>query len=92
MKTGTVLLGNCSTYGRNLRVKSSSAAGRGLAKKCRWGNIDGINGPTKTKIFVTNKKTGSKTEVLSGKGAGDVAIALKALKAAAPDYLEYSIK
>jgi len=37
MKTGTVLLGNCSTYGRNLRVKSSSAAGRGLAKKCRWG-------------------------------------------------------
>lgn len=37
MKTGTVLLGNCSTYGRNLRVKSSSAAGRGLAKNCRWG-------------------------------------------------------
>lgn len=37
MKTGTVLLGNCSTYGRNLRVKSSSAAGRALAKNCRWG-------------------------------------------------------
>lgn len=37
MKTGTVLLGNCSTYGRRLKIKHSSAAGKGLAKYCRWG-------------------------------------------------------
>lgn len=37
MKTGTVLLGNCSIYGRRLKTKQSSSAGRLLAKRCRWG-------------------------------------------------------
>ncbi len=44
------------------------------------------------KVFVHNEKTGEKHEVLSGKGKGDLMIAMKALQNAAPSHMKYSIK
>lgn len=44
------------------------------------------------KVFVHNEKTGEKYEVLSGKGKGDLIIAMKALEKAAPSHMKYSIK
>ena len=44
------------------------------------------------KVFVHNEKTGEKHEVLSGKGKGDLIIAMKALEKAAPSHMKYSIK
>ena len=53
MKTGTVLIGNCSTYGRRLKTKQSSSAGRLLAKRCRWGNLRDITGVKTLKQYQT---------------------------------------
>jgi predicted transcriptional regulator of viral defense system len=47
---------------------------------------------TEAKVFVHNEKTGEKHEVLSGKGKGDLIIAMKALEKAAPSHMKYSIK
>ena len=44
------------------------------------------------KVIVHNEKTGEKHEVLSGKGKGDLLIAMKALQSAAPSHMKYSIK
>ena len=44
------------------------------------------------KVIVHNEKTGEKYEVLSGKGKGDLLIAMKALQSAAPSHMKYSIK
>lgn len=44
------------------------------------------------KVFVHNEKTGEKYEVLSGKGKGDLLIAMKALEKSAPSHMKYSIK
>ena len=44
------------------------------------------------KVIVHNEKTGEKHEVLSGKGKGDLLIAMKALQRAAPSHMKYSIK
>lgn len=35
MKTGKVLIGSCSSAGRNLKIKKSSAAGKTLATTCK---------------------------------------------------------
>jgi hypothetical protein len=44
------------------------------------------------KVFVHNEKTGETYEVLSGKGKGDLIIAMKALEKSAPSHMKYSIK
>ena len=44
------------------------------------------------KVIVYNEKTGERYEVLSGKGKGDLIIAMKALQSAAPSHMKYSIK
>jgi hypothetical protein len=44
------------------------------------------------KVIVYNEKTGERYEVLSGKGKGDLLIAMKALQSAAPSHMKYSIK
>ena len=44
------------------------------------------------KVFVHNEKTGEKYEVLSGKGKGDLLIAMKALEKSAPSHMKYSMK
>jgi hypothetical protein len=44
------------------------------------------------KVFVKNEKTGATFEVLSGKGKGDLLIAMKALQAHAPSHMKYFIK
>ena len=44
------------------------------------------------KVIVYNEKTGETFEVLSGKGKGDLLIAMKALQSAAPSHMKYSIK
>jgi hypothetical protein len=44
------------------------------------------------KVIVYNEKTGERYEVLSGKGKGDLFIAMKALQKVAPSHMKYSIK
>jgi len=44
------------------------------------------------KVIVYNEKTGERYEVLSGKGKGDLLIAMKALQSSAPSHMKYSIK
>ena len=44
------------------------------------------------KVIVYNEKTGERYEVLSGKGKGDLMIAMKALQKAAPSHMKYSLK
>ncbi len=56
-----------------------------LAKKLK----ENVN---EAKVIVHNEKTGEKHEVLSGKGKGDLLIAMKALQSAAPSHMKYSIK
>lgn len=56
-----------------------------LAKKLK----ESVN---EAKVIVHNEKTGEKHEVLSGKGKGDLLIAMKALQSAAPSHMKYSIK
>ena len=56
-----------------------------LAKKLK----ESVN---EAKVIVHNEKTGEKYEVLSGKGKGDLLIAMKALQSAAPSHMKYSIK
>lgn len=56
-----------------------------LAKKLK----ENVN---EAKVIVHNEKTGEKYEVLSGKGKGDLLIAMKALQSAAPSHMKYSIK
>jgi hypothetical protein len=53
------------------------------------GTMESVN---EAKVFVHNEKTGEKHEVLSGKGKGDLIIAMKALEKAAPSHMKYSIK
>jgi hypothetical protein len=43
-------------------------------------------------VIVRNKKTGEENEVLSGRGKGDLIIAMNALQKAAPSHMKYSIK
>ena len=56
-----------------------------LAKKLK----ESVN---EAKVIVYNEKTGERYEVLSGKGKGDLLIAMKALQSAAPSHMKYSIK
>jgi len=56
-----------------------------LAKKLK----ESVN---EAKVIVYNEKTGERYEVLSGKGKGDLIIAMKALQSAAPSHMKYSIK
>jgi hypothetical protein len=56
-----------------------------LAKKLK----ENVN---EAKVIVHNEKTGEKHEVLSGKGKGDLLIAMKALQKDAPSHMKYSIK
>jgi hypothetical protein len=44
------------------------------------------------KVIVHNEKTGERFEVLSGKGKGDLLIAMNALQKSAPSHMKYSIK
>jgi hypothetical protein len=59
--------------------------------------VDGKTYPVKesvneAKVIVYNEKTGERFEVLSGKGKGDLLIAMKALQNVAPSHMKYSIK
>ena len=56
-----------------------------LAKKLK----ENVN---EAKVIVYNEKTGERYEVLSGKGKGDLLIAMKALQSSAPSHMKYSIK
>ena len=51
-----------------------------------------LSGVNEAKVIVHNEKTGEKHEVLSGKGKGDLLIAMKALQSSAPSHMKYSIK
>ena len=46
---------------------------------------------TEGKVIVYNEKTGERYEVLSGRGMGDLLIAMNALQKAAPSHMKYSI-
>ena len=59
-----------------------------LAKKLK----ENVNEAKVIKVIVYNEKTGETFEVLSGKGKGDLLIAMKALQSAAPSHMKYSIK
>ena len=59
--------------------------------------VDGKTYPVKesvneAKVIVHNEKTGERFEVLSGKGKGDLLIAMNALQKSAPSHMKYSIK
>ena len=57
-------------------------------------NLGGIGAVKKgqlKKVIVYNEKTGERYEVLSGKGMGDLLIAMNALQKAAPSHMKYSI-
>ena len=67
-----------------------------ILDKTDWAGVRGVKvtneSVNEAKVFVHNEKTGEKYEVLSGKGKGDLLIAMKALEKSAPSHMKYSIK
>lgn len=68
--------------GKKYKVTSVDADDKENAKKFT----------NEAKVIVHNEKTGERYEVLSGKGKGDLLIAMNALQKAAPKHMKYSLK
>lgn len=90
--------------GGRAEVSSSPTFGTKTFYKYDWNGVGGWaevyqylynqqnESVNEAKVIVHNEKTGEKHEVLSGKGKGDLLIAMKALQSAAPSHMKYSIK